>query len=146
MEAGLEHLSRSGCTLAYADILLVVMEPTSKSVITASRTVALAAELGLSAVYVVGNKARTPEDVEFFRTICDAEGLILAGIVPYDADVVAAERAGTVLGPDDAGAARRAVADVVALIDSPAAQRDALSRTRDRLARRLAELGEEIAV
>ena len=35
MEAGLEHLSRSGGTLAYADVLLVVMEPSRKSILTA---------------------------------------------------------------------------------------------------------------
>ncbi len=45
MEAGLEHLSRSGATLAHADVLLMVMEPTLKSVLTAARTMALAEEL-----------------------------------------------------------------------------------------------------
>ena len=36
MEAGLEHLSRSGGTLAYADVLLVVYEPTRWSATTSS--------------------------------------------------------------------------------------------------------------
>lgn len=47
MEAGLEHLARSGGTLAHADVLLIVMEPTRKSILTAARTMALAEELGI---------------------------------------------------------------------------------------------------
>ena len=68
MEAGLEHLSRSGGTLAYADVLLVVMEPSRKSILTAGRTIILANELGLQRVYGVGNKAR-PGDEEFFAEV-----------------------------------------------------------------------------
>jgi CO dehydrogenase maturation factor len=96
MEAGLEHLSRSGGTLAHADLLLVVCEPTRKSVLTAARTAALAAELGIPEVLALGNKARTPDDVEFFRDALAGEGIELAGVLPYDPDVAAADRAGDV--------------------------------------------------
>jgi len=96
MEAGLEHLSRSGGTLAHADLLLVVCEPTRKSVLTAARTAALAAELGIPQVLAVGNKARTPEDVAFFQEALAREGIELAGVLPYDAQVAAADRAGAV--------------------------------------------------
>lgn len=96
MEAGLEHLSRSGGTLAHADVLLVVCEPTRKSVLTAARTAALAAELGIPQVLAVGNKARTAEDVTFFRDALAAEGIELAGVLPYDPQVAAADRAGAV--------------------------------------------------
>ncbi len=68
MEAGLEHLSRSGGTLAYADVLLVVVEPSQKSVITAARTASLAAELGIPRVLGLGNKARDAADVAFLRS------------------------------------------------------------------------------
>jgi CO dehydrogenase maturation factor len=93
MEAGLEHLSRSGGTLAHADLLLVVCEPTRKSLLTAARTAALAAELGIPQVLAVGNKARTPEDVAFFRDGLADEQIELAGVLPYDAGVAAADRA-----------------------------------------------------
>ncbi len=56
MEAGLEHLSRSGGTLAYADVLLMIMEPSRKSILTAQRTLALANELGIPKSYGVGNE------------------------------------------------------------------------------------------
>jgi CO dehydrogenase maturation factor len=107
MEAGLEHLSRSGGTLAHADVLLVVCEPTRKSVLTAARTATLAAELGIPHVLAVGNKARTPEDVEFFASALAAEGIEIAGVLSFDAQVAADDRAGTVglspIGTDTQG-------------------------------------------
>ncbi len=104
MEAGLEHLSRSGGTLAHADVLLVVCEPTRKSVLTAARTAALAAELGIPEVLAVGNKSHTPHDVDFFRDALAAEQIDLAGVLPYDTGIAAADRAGalglTPVAPD----------------------------------------------
>ncbi|MDP9398937.1 MAG: AAA family ATPase [Actinomycetota bacterium] len=94
MEAGLEHLSRSGGTLAYADVLLVVCEPTRKSVLTAARTRHLAAELGIPEVLAVGNKARTAEDVDFLASALAVEGIPVAAILPYDAQVADADRMG----------------------------------------------------
>lgn len=96
MEAGLEHLSRSGGTLAYADVLLVVCEPTRKSVITASRTAALAAELGIPHVVAVGNKSRTGGDAEFFATSFGDEDLELVGVLPHDDRVAGDDRDRTV--------------------------------------------------
>lgn len=95
MEAGLEHLSRSGGTLAHADVLVVVCEPTRKSILTAARTAALAAELGIPHVLAVGNKSATVADDEFFIVALAREGIALAGILPYDAEVAAADRAGS---------------------------------------------------
>ena len=140
MEAGLEHLSRSGGTLAYVDVLLVVMEPTRKSVLTAGRTLALADELGIPRVYGVGNKAHLPEDAEFFATACAEYGVELAHVIPFDADVVEADRMGTVLPPGKAQAVRAAVAELVQFLDSSDAERQALITERARIDRRLAEL------
>ncbi|MBA3525267.1 MAG: AAA family ATPase [Geodermatophilaceae bacterium] len=121
MEAGLEHLSRSGGTLAHADLLLVVCEPTRKSVLTAARTATLAAELGIPEVLAIGNKARTPEDVAFFHDALAAEGIGLAGVLPYDEDVALADRRG-VVGPAPIGpATRQALAELLDVLDLPAA-------------------------
>ena len=117
MEAGLEHLSRSGGTLAHADVLLVVMEPSRKSILTAGRTIALAAELGLERVYGVGNKAVLPDDAEFFRRVCAEYGVPLAGIVPRDTDVSEADRRGTVLEAGRGEAVREAVEGIVRYVD-----------------------------
>lgn len=117
MEAGLEHLSRSGGTLAYADVLLVVMEPSRKSILTGARTVALAEELGIPRTFGVGNKARLPDDAEFFTTVAAEYGVPLAGVVPQDADVIEADRLGTPLAAGKGPAVRAAVADIVAFVD-----------------------------
>jgi len=118
MEAGLEHLSRSGGTLAHADLLLVVCEPTRKSVLTAARTAALAADLGIPGVLAVGNKARTEADVAYFREAFSAERIELAGVLPYDADVAAADRTGATGVPPVAEQVARALDDVLAALDA----------------------------
>ena len=116
MEAGLEHLSRSGGTLAYADVLLVIMEPSRKSILTAGRTIVLAAELGIPRVYGVGNKAQ-PGDEEFFREVCAEYNVPLAGIVPADQEVVEADRRGELLAPDQGIPVREAIIGIVDFVD-----------------------------
>jgi len=118
MEAGLEHLSRSGGTLAYADVLLVIMEPSRKSILTAGRTIVLASELGIPRVYGVGNKARLPEDAEFFQKVSAEYNVPLAGIIPEDPDVVDSDRRGVPLGPGKGEPVRRAVEAVIGFVDS----------------------------
>lgn len=140
MEAGLEHLSRSGGTLAHADVLLMVMEPTRKSIMTAGRTMALAEELGIPRIAGVGNKARLPEDLDFFASVCGEYRVPLAGVVPHDAAIVAADRVGTRVDLPPSGPVRDAVEVVVDFVESPEAQRAALLNEKERIERRLAEL------
>jgi CO dehydrogenase maturation factor len=139
MEAGLEHLSRSGGTLAHADVLLMVMEPTRKSIMTAGRTMALAEELGIPRLAGVGNKARLPEDAEFFAEVCAEYGVPLAGIVPYEANIVAADREGARVDLPP-GPVQHAIETIVDFIESPEAQRRALLAEQERIEARLAQL------
>lgn len=117
MEAGLEHLSRAGGTLAYADVILVVMEPSRKSLITAARTMGLAAELGIPRVYGVGNKAQPPDDVEFFHTAAAEHGITLAGVLPHDRAVTEADRAGTAVDADSPEGLRSELARIVDFVE-----------------------------
>ncbi len=117
MEAGLEHLSRSGGTLAYADVLVAIMEPSRKSVITVARTVALADELGIPRTVGVGNKARLPADAEFFEKQCAEHGVELAAVIPYHADVVEADRAGSGLASGNGAEVREAVERLLDFLD-----------------------------
>lgn len=139
MEAGLEHLSRSGGTLAHADVLLMVMEPTRKSVMTAGRTMALAEELGIPRLAGVGNKAQGPADADFFAQVCGEYGVPLAGVVPHDPAIVAADRLGTSVNLLP-GPVRDAIEAIVDFVESPEAQRAALVVEKERIERRLAEL------
>lgn len=117
MEAGLEHLSRSGGTLAHADVLLVVMEPSQKSVITAARTVSLAAELGIRRVVGVGNKARDEQDRAFFRDATAAHGVELAGVLPHSPAVRDADRTGRGVATDPPPELRESLDDLARFLD-----------------------------
>jgi CO dehydrogenase maturation factor len=118
MEAGLEHLSRSGGTLAYADVLLAVMEPTRKSIITAARTMALAEELGIPRTYGLGNKARLPEDRVFYEEVCAEYGVPLAGVIPYDPGVVDADRTGSSLASGQGAGVREEISRILDFLDA----------------------------
>ncbi len=110
MEAGIEHLSRSGGTLAHADVLVLVMEPSRKAVITAARTIALARELGISRWVGVGNKVTGSGDEELLRALCGEHDVPLDASVPLSPELSSADRAGLPLAPDAAGPVWAAVA------------------------------------
>lgn len=139
MEAGLEHLTRSGGTLAYADVLLAVMDPTWKAAQAVVRTRDLAEELGIPRLYAVGTKARSDEDRRFFSSVTAEHGLELATVLPYDPAVIKADRDGTMV-TDYADATRDAVAELVAVLDSPDDRKAALHWQLDQVERRLSEL------
>jgi CO dehydrogenase maturation factor len=143
MEAGLEHLSRSGGTLAYADVMLMIMEPTRKSILTAARTIELAQELGIPRIAGVGNKAKLPQDAEFYEKVAAEFGVPLAAIVPWDADVPQADRRGTALSAEQAMTVRAAVEKIVDFVESPEEERAALLRARERIDRKLIQLTQE---
>ena len=93
MEAGLEHLSWAGGTLRYVDLLLVVVQPTAKVMMTADRTHKLALELGIERIGFIGNRATGPADVERMEAFAAERGCELLIAVPEDSAVPAADRA-----------------------------------------------------
>ena len=95
LEASPEHLSRG--TTRHVDVLLMVVEPYWRSLETAKRMSALAAELPIPHVGVVGNKARTPADVEAIAVFCAGAGLTLDGQLPWSDAVLDADKAGVPL-------------------------------------------------
>ena len=93
MEAGLEHLSWAGGTLRYVDLLLVVVQPTNKVMMTADRTHKLALELGIQRIAFLGNRATGPADVERMEAFAAERGSELLIAIPEDSAVPAADRA-----------------------------------------------------
>src|SRR5215208_2321159 len=91
-EASPEHLSRG--TARYADAMLAVVEPYYKSLEAGRRMAALAQDLGLDRVALVANKIRDDRDLAAVREFAAQHELELAGVVPYDEAMPAAERAG----------------------------------------------------
>jgi CO dehydrogenase maturation factor len=93
MEAGLEHLSRSGGTLRFVDHLLVVVEPYAKAIETARRTVRLAQELGIARISLLASKVREPSELTLFDSLRADLGVELIGVIPYDDAARLADRA-----------------------------------------------------
>jgi CO dehydrogenase maturation factor len=90
-EASPEHLRRG--TAKYADVLVAVVEPYYKSLETGRRIAALAVELGLERVVLLANKIRDDAERDAVREFAEANDLEIAGVVPYDEGMEAAERA-----------------------------------------------------
>jgi len=90
MEAGIEHLTRG--TAKGVDKLIIVVEPTRKSVLTGYRVRDLALEIGLQNIGVVGNKVRNGKEKDFLiSNMADFEFL---GFIPYDEGIAEAEITG----------------------------------------------------
>lgn len=90
-EASPEHLSRG--TARYADGLLAVVEPYFKSLETGRRMAALANDLGIERVALVANKIRDEKDLSAVQEFASQHGLEIAGVIPFDEQFSAAERA-----------------------------------------------------
>jgi len=89
MEAGIEHLGRA--TAKAVDKLIVVVEPSRRSVETACRIKELAQDIGLQNIAVVGNKIRSQSEKEFLiASLPDFEFL---GFIPYDQAIIDADLA-----------------------------------------------------
>jgi CO dehydrogenase maturation factor len=88
MYAGVEHLGRA--TVDFVDAMLVVVEPTRRSLGTAAQIKSLATDIGLTRLYLVGNKVRSPEEAAFLEA--ESPGLPVLGFLPADMAVQEADR------------------------------------------------------
>lgn len=107
MEAGLEHLSWAGGTLRSVDLLLVVVEAQAKVLLTATRVLALARQLGIRSVALVGNRVH-PEDKGLIDDFARHNGCEVLGLVPDDEAVRRADQLGVCpidLAPDSSAVA-----------------------------------------
>jgi CO dehydrogenase maturation factor len=93
MYAGVEHLGRA--TVDFVDAMLVVVEPTRRSLGTARQIKKLANDLGLNRLWLVGNKVRDEAEAAFLEQEADpSAGLPLLGFLPADLAVQEADRLG----------------------------------------------------
>lgn len=90
MYAGVEHLGRA--TVDFVDAMIVVVEPTRRSLGTAAQIKKLAADIGLTRLWLVGNKVRDEEEAAFLAA--ETPGLPLLGTLPADLAVQEADRRG----------------------------------------------------
>jgi CO dehydrogenase maturation factor len=90
MYAGVEHLGRA--TVDFVDAMLIVVEPTRRSLGTASQIKKLANDIGLTRCWLVGNKIRNPEEQAFLQS--ETPGLPVLGFMPMNLGVQEADRLG----------------------------------------------------
>ncbi|MCX6082952.1 MAG: carbon monoxide dehydrogenase accessory protein CooC [Chloroflexi bacterium] len=90
MYAGVEHLGRA--TVDFVDAMLIVVEPTRRSLGTAAQIKKLANDIGLNRLYLVGNKIRNQDEAEFLNL--ETPQIPVLGFMPADMAVQEADRLG----------------------------------------------------
>ena len=90
MYAGVEHLGRA--TVDFVDAMLVVVEPTRRSLGTAAQIKKLANDIKLDRLYLVGNKVRNEDEAKFLEA--ETPGMPVLGFLPADMKVQEADRLG----------------------------------------------------
>jgi len=88
-EAGIGTLTRLGDTPV--DVILVVVEPTPKSLEVGARAVALAKERKAGRIIVVASRIRNDDDLKAIMVALPGQEVV---IVPDDPAIVAADREG----------------------------------------------------
>ncbi|MBS7619902.1 AAA family ATPase [Candidatus Bathyarchaeota archaeon] len=92
MEAGLEHLGRG--TARRFDSMLVVLDPTIKSVDTLKRVVSLAKQIDIPEVLAVGNKIEDEKGRALIRDEAETLGIPVACYIPHDPAISSADLLG----------------------------------------------------
>lgn len=92
MEAGVEHLGRG--TTKNIDLLLVVVEPTLRSLETAGRIKKLAEDIGIEKIVAILNKSRSGEDEELIGHRLGEMGIEMLGAVPFSDKITDGELKG----------------------------------------------------
>ena len=90
MYAGVEHLGRA--TVDFVDAMIVVVEPTRRSLGTAVQIKKLATDIGLTRLWLVGNKIRNDDERDFLEK--ETPDLPVLGYLPADMAVQEADRLG----------------------------------------------------
>jgi CO dehydrogenase maturation factor len=90
MYAGVEHLGRA--TVDFVDAMLIVVEPTRRSLGTAKQIKQLANDIGLTRCWLVGNKVMNDDEKDFLEN--ETPGIPVLGILPADIRVQEADRLG----------------------------------------------------
>jgi CO dehydrogenase maturation factor len=88
MYAGVEHLGRA--TVDFVDAMIVVVEPTRRSLGTAAQIKKLANDIKLDRLYLVGNKVRNDDEARFLEA--ETPGMPVLGYLPADLKVQEADR------------------------------------------------------
>ena len=109
-EAGIGTLTRLGDTPV--DVVLVVVEPTPKSLEVGARAAALAKERQMGHIIVVASRIRNDDDLKAIQDALPGQEIV---VVPDDPAIVAADREG--VAPLDSAPDSPAVLALVGVAD-----------------------------
>jgi CO dehydrogenase maturation factor len=90
MYAGVEHLGRA--TVDFVDAMIIVVEPTRRSLGTARQIKKLAQDIGLNRLWLAGNKIRNQDESTFLEA--ESPDIPVLGFLPADMRVQEADRLG----------------------------------------------------
>jgi CO dehydrogenase maturation factor len=92
MEAGVEHMGRG--TARHVDIMLIVADPSLKSMETAKKIYGLATEAGIKKAFIIGNKIRNSSESELIQRFASDNKIPILDFVPYDEQILKADMQG----------------------------------------------------
>ncbi len=118
MYAGVEHLGRA--TVDFVDALIVVVEPTRRSLGTAEQIKKLATDIGLTRLWLVGNKIRNEEEKEFLKE--NNLGIPVLGFLEANLAVQEADRLGIAVY-DHVPALKRSVEEMAHVLSEQIAEK-----------------------
>ncbi len=87
MEAGTEHLGRG--TASAVDFMLVIVEPSKRSIIAAKSIISMSKELPGLRVLLVGNKVRNDAEIKLIEETFPEESVVT--FIPWHEDVITSE-------------------------------------------------------
>lgn len=119
MYAGVEHLGRA--TVDFVDAMLVVVEPTRRSLGTAAQIRSLAEDIGLRRLWLVANKVRNDEEAAFVEA--ETPSIPVLGMLPADLAVQEADRLGEPVY-DHVPALREAAERIAARLEATLTERE----------------------
>jgi len=92
MEAGVEHMGRG--TAGHVDIMLIVADPSLKSMETARKIYGLAAEAGIKKALIIGNKIRNSSESKTIQRFAADNKIPILDLVPHDEQILKADMQG----------------------------------------------------
>jgi CO dehydrogenase maturation factor len=99
----------------FVDAMLIVVEPTRRSMGTANQIKALANDIGLTRCWLVGNKIQNEDERAFLEN--ETPGLPVLGFMPADLGVQEADRLGIPVY-EHVPALRQAVEEMTKILDA----------------------------
>jgi CO dehydrogenase maturation factor len=92
-EAGIEHLGRG--TAKGIDVMLVITEPSQKSLDLCEKIIDLSKKLGVINIYLIGNKITDDSQINIINNKIDGWNVPLYHSIPFDTEIGKADLEGT---------------------------------------------------